>query len=844
MTLSLRLDCGADWDSIRRKPVAKFPSATSLHQATALTPFAMMTPTRCLLLAISLSAAPAPAQVGLETLNEVAERLGGADIDSNKGVSFDKGSLVWDGGIHLKSDAMEIFSDKAEYVVDQENLVVTGDVSIYKDGMIYRGEKAVYSTKTNQLDASGMRSSLEPKAPLWFRAKGFETVTSDVSLINAQGMDITTEDSADPGFHLNAQKVTIYPEDRIVFKHLKVYAGDVPIFYLPYLSQPLDEEQGYTFTPGYRSNLGAFLLNQCGDTIGDHSIIKYKADVYASRGVGLGADITSRKFKDSENFGKFKFYWINDTNPEEAGLASNEVRTGIDANRYRVNLQHRVYLPGPAESNLYVDIDLNKLSDQYFYEDFFPWEFREDPQPDNVINIVKTHERGELSLLTRLELNDFYATDSRLPEIALDAVKQPVFNTGLFYSGNTSFGVLEDHIGSVDKAILETKIDKIEALLAADAAGTPLDEATTKDGKKVNLDTIGNGVVKKGEKFKISDGNDILTQLKVQADDSKFNRFHTYHELSYPTVVGGNFTVAPKVGVGFTNYSNVSGPQPLNTSRAIVAAGLDTSFKVSKNYDDIQIPSLGIDGIRHIVQPYLNWSFVNTDDQGKGFRGIDRLVQSTQPRPLDVNNFTAIDSLNSWDIVRLGVSNRFQTKRNGSTYNWLQTNTYVDGFIEDPEFNRSVSNLYNDIDFQPLQWLRLNISSQVPLGNDGFTEVNTRVTFQPRKDLEFSIGNRILSNHPFFDDSNLIDLRTYYRINDNWGVSAYERFEAEDSTLEMQQYSIHRDLNSWAMSLGAVVRDNRGETEYGLVFSLTLKDFPGVRIPIDYDPSGGGGSHH
>ena len=360
-------------------------------------------------------------------LNEVAERLGGADIDSKKGIVFDKGALIWDGGIHLKSDAMEVFAEKAEYLIEEENLVITGDVSIYKDGMLYRGEKAIYSTKDSTLDASGMRSSLEPKAPLWFRADRFESENKDVEEIDASGMFITTEDSEDPGFHLKAEKVKIYPDDRIVFKHLKVYVGDTPIFYLPYLSQPLDEEQGYSFTPGYRSNLGAFLLNQYGDTIGDHSIIKYKADLYSSRGLALGVDVLSRKFKGNENFGKFQFYWINDTNPQDAGLANNAVRPEIDANRYRVNLQHRVYLPGPEESDLYIDIDLNKLSDQYFYEDFFPWEFRENPQPDNIINIVKTHERGELSILTRLQLNDFYATDTRLPEIALDMVKLPTY---------------------------------------------------------------------------------------------------------------------------------------------------------------------------------------------------------------------------------------------------------------------------------------------------------------------------------------------------------------------------------------------------------------------------------
>lgn len=791
----------------------------------------MMKSTSSLLLAFALTVAPAFSQ--LEMLSEVADRLGGANIDAKKGVTFDKGALIWDGGIHLKSDMMEVFAERAEYIVDQENLVITGDVSIYKDGMVYRGEKAIYSTKTNELDASNMRSTLEPKAPLWFVAQQFETETKDIKIIETSDTDITTEDSSNPHFFLRASKVKIYPEDRIVFKHLKAYIGDVPVFYLPYLSQPLDDEQGYTFTPGYRSNLGGFLLNQYGDTLGDHSIIKYKFDLYSTRGLALGADIESRKYKEQPNFGKFKFYWINDASPEEAGLGQHESRENIDANRYRVNLQHRIYLPGPDESRLYVDIDLNKLSDEFFYEDFFPWEFRSDPEPDNIINIVKTHDRGELSILTRLQLNDFYATDTRLPEIAFDAVKQPIFDTGLFYASNTSFGILEDHLDEEEKNQLNNKIDQIEGLLKSQKDGEVIDDAT--------IQSVGNNVVKSGEKFDLNNADDVLSRLKAQADDSKYNRFHTYHEISYPTTIADHFVVSPKVGAGFTNYSSISGPQPLNTSRGIFTAGLDSSFKASKNYDNIKLPGLGIDGIRHVVQPYVNWSFVSAADTGDNFRGIDRLVNSTQARPLDVNNYTAIDSLNDWNIVRIGAYNRFQTKRNGTTYTWLTTNSFVDAFIEDPEFDRSVSNFYNEISFTPVSWVRLNLASQIPISNNeaNFTEVNTQLAFQPSRSLQFTIGHRLLRDHPFFQDSNLIDLGTYYRLNDNWGFSAYQRYEAEDSTLEMQQYSIHRDLASWAMSLGGVVRDNRGQTEYGLVFALTLKNFPGVRIPIDFDPSGG-----
>ena len=42
----------------------------------------------------------------------------------------------------------------------------------------------------------------------------------------------------------------------------------------------------------------------------------------------------------------------------------------------------------------------------------------------------------------------------------------------------------------------------------------------------------------------------------------------------------------------------------------------------------------------------------------------------------------------------------------------------------------------------------------------------------------------------------------YYRINDNWGVGAYDRYEGQTGFLEEQRYSIYRDLTSWVASLG------------------------------------------
>jgi LPS-assembly protein len=171
-------------------------------------------------------------------------------------------------------------------------------------------------------------------------------------------------------------------------------------------------------------------------------------------------------------------------------------------------------------------------------------------------------------------------------------------------------------------------------------------------------------------------------------------------------------------------------------------------------------------------------------------------------------------------------------------------NTYFDYYIADIEFDRDYSNLFNEIRFRPLPWMSLDLDTQFPVFNSGddfgFTEINTRLTFMPTDRIEFSVGDRYLADHPFFEDSNLLETRFYARIGDKMGVSALHRYEFDDATLELQQYAVHYDTGSWTLGVGGLIRDHRGEEEFGLMFLATLKDIPQISIPIEIDPSGGG----
>jgi hypothetical protein len=80
----------------------------------------------------------------------------------------------------------------------------------------------------------------------------------------------------------------------------------------------------------------------------------------------------------------------------------------------------------------------------------------------------------------------------------------------------------------------------------------------------------------------------------------------------------------------------------------------------------------------------------------------------------------------------------------------------------------------------------------------------------------------------------------YYRIDDNWGIGVQEQYEAMTKTLEQQRYSVYRDLTSWVASLGAVIRDNNGVREYGVLLTFTLKAFPKFGFDLNFDPGGAG----
>ncbi len=716
-------------------------------------------------------------------------------------INGDSSKFIFPEPVKLNGDnGLEVFADRA--VLDQraETITLTGNVKIYQNGLLTRGESTVYYYNEKRFNTKGLKSSMDP---ILLESGKFRSETRNgKSIFIGENAGVTTHDVAKPNFWLRADRTTIIPDDRVIFEDLKFYLGTTPIFWLPYLSQPLDQNLGYHFVPGGRSNLGLFLKNRYGVMLGGERdpvtgendsawlLAQWRADLYSRRGVGLGVDFLDTRVDSKNDYGWLKLYHIYDFDPsiERSGIPRNNE----DNNRYRIDLAQRVDLweSGPAKYD--IEGNLTLLSDRFFLEDFEQKLFRTDPAPDNTFAFRRRTANSLATLGGRVRLNDFYDSDTRLPELTFDWVRQPFLNSKFLYESQTSAGLYDESLGRFRRDSLRSEANALPA------------------------------------------GDPRRAEIESLLNDRGFSRFHTYHEFSRPTNWGA-IQLTPRLGAGYTRYGSVEGPAD-SFSRAHLFAGIDTSVKFTRNYDDLINQKWGLNGALHIVQPYANLSWLSTNDVDPSFSPIDRLTPSTRPRPLSVGRFTAIDDFNDWSILRLGVRNRLVTRRDGATHDWLTVDTYFDAFFNDPEFSRKVSNLYNDLNWHPLPWLKLSLETQFPLFSDSnFTEVATTSTFMPNENWEIDVTYRFLKNHPILRDSNRVELGAFYRINEHWGVGAYNRWEFEDSTLELQQYDLHYDFDSWVGSIGFFQRDNRRKDEYGIVFSFGLKDFPSLALPIKVD---------
>ncbi|MEO6845966.1 MAG: LPS assembly protein LptD, partial [Chthoniobacterales bacterium] len=626
-------------------------------------------------------------------LNGANGAFGDVEITADGETRFEEGVAIAEDNVQIHYKDVSLYADYAEYNPETRDILLKGNVRIYAQKNAMFGQRAIYNLESKQARALEFEGA---RYPGFFHALGMRSPSANE--FRMRDVSITTQDSSLPYWHVHARSTRIYPNDRVIMSGATLYVGKIPIMYLPYLYADLNHG-GIQIVPGYDSQWGAFLLTGYTFPIGsgDHFVGTARFDYREKHGPAIGFDLTMKYGKKDRSTGDLIVYYARDKNPGLGFAGSGETPTNAGNNRGRVTFQQQLYLT----EDIYVTADINYLSDRNFLEDYYPAEFRIDPQPDNYVQIMKWNEFYTMSLLTRFQMNTFQEVTERLPEAAWDFKQHGIFGSPIYYDGSTTVGYLERAF-SQDPTLNPSAFSNYSAA-----------------------------------------------------------RFDTFNQLSYPRNYFGWLNLIPAAGIRGTYYSqsgsflNVDGTKNSSPTenlqlggpifRPVFNANFEASFKVSRAFEQIQSRALGVDGVRHIMQPYTDFSYVyNAGPKPDDVLQFDNNVPSTQPQALTFPQFTGIDSLDTWAIWRAGVRNRFQTRRNNDTLSWFFDDTYVDYNFQNPYTNQKIGNLVNQMAFYPVPWFGLRLDTQVPITNDGFSEANMTFNYMPVKNLALSIGDQYI----------------------------------------------------------------------------------------------------
>lgn len=413
-------------------------------------------------------------------------------------------------------------------------------------------------------------------------------------------------------------------------------------------------------------------------------------------------------------------------------------------------------------TNLNVKSRVDYQSDERLLHDFLEGDYRRNPQASTFVEVNKLWPNFSLDVYAQPRVNDFLETIERLPEVKLTAFRQQLGPLPFFYESESSAGWYRR--------------------LFAD------------------------------------------TNSPAIASYSAF-RADTFHQLTLPWTFFGWLNVTPRAGGRFTYYDCATATNPSNEiSRAVFNTGVEVSFKSSRLWPAAKSALLDVDGIRHIIEPSVNYVFVPVPNKRPaGLPQFDYELPSFRLLPIEFPDYNSIDSVDSQNTLRLGLRNKLQTKRDGRIDNLAWWDVYTDWRLQRRQGQETFADLFSDLAFKPRSWLTVESLTRWDLNDGRLNMALHNLSFQPNDVWNWSVGHWYLRDGFIDQGSSLISSTLLWRLSENWAFRTEHSFEARNGRMQEQAYTVYRDLRSWTAALTLRLRDNLGgpdDVAVALTFSL------------------------
>jgi LPS-assembly protein len=713
--------------------------------------------------------------MGIEALNQV---LPGAP-DSTMHYDPSSTKIYWTYVCVTNHDT-SLTANSASVDIATGDVQADGNVRIESAGQLWVGDHIDYNFKTKLMRSEEFRTGMAPVFASGERLSGWvDSKKGATNIMTATNAIITTDDVSNPFYRVHADRITIIPGKSVRMWNAVFYLGKVPVFYFPYYERNLGKRvNNLLISPGYRSRYGAEMLATYNWFFGDVADGKIHVDYRSRRGPGLGPDVNLHL--DQWGEATVKYYYLHDYKP-------NEQTNGLPNFGNIPHDRQRFYLGWQAtpETNLNVKALINYQSDPLVLHDFFPGEYTQNPQPNTFFEANKYWDNWSLDGMTTPRVNSFYAQVERLPDVQLTGFRQQVLDTPVYYDSQSSIGAYRAYTANTTNNLF---------------------------------------------------ANDQGFYTNSAA------RFDTFHQLTIPWTFFNWLNVTPNVGGRLTYYSQNGKsvtPAENDVYREVFNTGVGFSFKASQLWPDVTNSLLQIDGLRHIIEPSANYVFVPDPSVPPAqLPQFDSELPSLMLQPVNFPDYNNIDSIDTMNVMRFGLRNILQTKRDGQLQDLVNWNMLLDWRLDPKPGQNTLNDLYSQLSFRPRSWLTLESQLRYDLDGGNLNLAFHQITFSPGNRWSWGIGHWYLRGGTWGDGTwqttDYLTSTFFYRFDDNYSIRVQHNFDFTTGRLQSQYYTLYRDMRSWTAALTFRVQNDVGSSvDYALSFQLSLKASPSANVGQD-----------
>jgi LPS-assembly protein len=254
------------------------------------------------------------------------------------------------------------------------------------------------------------------------------------------------------------------------------------------------------------------------------------------------------------------------------------------------------------------------------------------------------------------------------------------------------------------------------------------------------------------------------------------NRVDSLLTVKRPTQVTPWWNLTPLAGGRLTYYSKQADSSE-HIARTLAQVGLDSTWTFSRIWD-VQSSLWNMDGLRHLVQPTLQYRyFPNVDAYRSQILGMDvDNLGSSVLGPMDAWEMTNVDDLTNRQVLRMGLKQSLQTRQKSTqgfpSRELVSFDVYQDFILSSADDKNKIGDFYIVSALHPASWLEAGVSTRMSWDDLSWKQHNIWTTVRDGDQWSMT-----LSSHFLESDTKQYGVRATYRLTDAWSVLAETTYD-------------------------------------------------------------------